>query len=99
MTERGIDKARRELAASRASGEHAEFLETTGKILEFAMAMKKQMVERCIGAATKNCPICGGKDTIHARLITGANAGRHRKSGGAFRMWCSTEGCGTQLME
>lgn len=99
MTERGIDKAKRDLAASKASGEHARFIERAEKILETALRLKKIMVEKCVGAGKANCPICNGVETIHTRLITGSGAGRHRKSGGAFRMWCDTPGCGVQMME
>ncbi len=84
---KGIDKARADLAGSKASGEHAAFMAHAGKILTAAVAFKKMMITRSLTTARAKCPKCG-EEKLHGRLITGVAAGRHRSSGGAFRMWC-----------
>jgi hypothetical protein len=84
---KGIDKARADLAASKASGEHAEFMEHAGKVLTTALKFKKVMIGLGKTVALAKCPKCE-KDALHGRLVTGQAAGRHRSSGGAFRMWC-----------
>jgi hypothetical protein len=74
-------------------------LDTTqvGKVLESGTRLKKVMVEKGLEAAKANCPVCAGEETLHGRLITGVAAGRHRRGGGAFRMWC--DGCDARMME
>lgn len=93
--ERGIDKARRELVEAKVREKFDEF----GAVLAAGVKLKKIMVEQGLTAAKAKCPICGGADTLKGRLVIGRGAGRHRSSGGAFRMWCETEGCGAAMME
>ena len=57
-------------------------------VLNTHMKLKAGMVERKITAAKAKCPNGKGAKSLHGRLIVGKAAGRHRKSGGAFRTWC-----------
>ena len=57
-------------------------------VLNTGMKLKAGMVERKITAAKAKCPKCKGAESRHGRLMVGKAAGRHRKSGGAFRTWC-----------
>lgn len=68
-----------------------------GKVLDAGMKLKKVMIDKGLEAAKAKCPVCGGEESLHGRLITGKAAGRHRSSGGAFRMWC--DACDARMME
>lgn len=94
-----IDKAREEMTAADASAEHAEFMKHTGMVLDAAVKLKKIMVAKGLGRAKAECPKCHVVGALHGVLIVGKGAGRHRSSGGAFRMWCETAGCGVSMME
>jgi hypothetical protein len=81
-----IEEARARLDAAKA--EHAEFMKHAGRVLEVGMKMKATMVERGLTAASDKCPKCEKSGALHGRLVVGQAAGRHRRSGSAFRMWC-----------
>jgi len=83
-----IEEARAKLNAEQASGEHAEFMEGFGRVLDAAEKMKTTMVARGLQAASDKCPKCQTSGALHGRLVVGRAAGRHQRSGGAFRMWC-----------
>lgn len=85
-----IEQARAELNAAKASGEHDDFMRTFGRVLETGMKLKQVMVAKGLTSAKTKCPKCEGAESLHGRLIVGQAAGRHRRSGGAFRMWCDT---------
>jgi hypothetical protein len=82
-----IEQARAEMTAAGASAEHKAFMEHAGRILTTAVKFKEQMIARKLATALAKCPKCN-ENKLHGRLITGRAAGRHQKSGGAFRMWC-----------
>jgi len=86
---KGIEKARADLDAANARGDDDDFMKHFGQVLDAGVKMKKLMVDGNKTAVRARCPKCE-KETLHGRLITGQAAGRHRKSGGAFRMWCDT---------
>jgi hypothetical protein len=86
---KGIDKARAELDAAKAKGEDDKWFAQFQGVLEAGIKLKAVMVQKGITNARAKCPKCE-KETLHGRLIIGQAAGRHRKSGGAFRMWCDT---------
>jgi hypothetical protein len=65
----------------------AKFWEHAKRVLNTAVIFKKRMIERKLTAGKAKCPICK-EETLHGRLVIGSAAGRHRSSGGAFRMWC-----------
>ena len=92
-----IDQASADLNAAEAAGEHADFMRHAGMVLEAGTKLKKVMVEKGLTAAKAKCPKCEGAESLHGRLIVGRGAGRHRSSGGAFRMWC--DGCDVAMME
>lgn len=80
-----IKRARAELDAAKAADpdwRHFEQVLTTG------MKLKQVMVDKGLTQAKAKCPKCEGTESLHGRLIVGSAAGRHRRSGGAFRMWC-----------
>lgn len=83
-----IEEARARLNAEKASGEHAEFMKHAGLVLDAGMKMKATMVAKGLTAASDKCPKCNTSGALHGRLVVGQAAGRHRRSGGAFRMWC-----------
>jgi hypothetical protein len=60
MMERGIDKARRELAEKKASGKHDEFLKHMERVMEMATKLKAAMVKRGLTRAKAKCQICDG---------------------------------------
>jgi hypothetical protein len=93
-----IEQARAEMTAAGAKAEHAEFMAHAGKILDVAMQLKKAMMDRNKTVAKAICPFCNVSGALHGRLVTGSAAGRHRRTGGAFRMWC--DNCpGVRMME
>lgn len=85
-----IEQARADLNAAEARSEHADFMRHAGVVLDVAVKLKKVMMAKGLGIAAAECPSCHVRGALHGRLITGPAAGRHRKSGGAFRMWCDT---------
>lgn len=94
-----IEQARADMTAAEARGEHDDFMKHMGMVLEVGAKLKKVMVARGLAVAKAECPKCKVVGALHGRLITGPNAGRHRRSGGAFRMWCDTPDCGVAMME
>ncbi len=93
-----IDEARADLNAAQASDEHADFMKHAGLVLDVGMKLKAQMVKRSLTLAAAKCPKCEVVGALHGRLVVGQAAGRHRRSGGAFRMWC--DNCaGMRMME
>jgi hypothetical protein len=74
----------------------SDFMAFAGKVLEAGVKLKKVMTGKGLTSAKAKCPLCEAGH-LHGRLITGRAAGRHRSSGGAFRMWC--DGCPAQMME
>ena len=90
-----IEQARLDLDAAKAKDPMWETFEAT---LHAGVKLKAVMVKKNLTVAKANCPICKAPGALHGRLITGQAAGRHRRSGGAFRMWCDTPGC-AQMME
>jgi hypothetical protein len=77
--------------------EHADFMVKVGRVLETGMKLKAVMVKQELGRAKAKCPLCEGPEALHGVLIRGPGAGRHRSSGGAFRMWC--DNCADLMME
>jgi hypothetical protein len=59
-------------------------------VLGTGMTLKQGMVDKGLTLAKTKCPKCNGPESLHGRLVVGQAAGRHRRSGGAFRMWCDT---------
>jgi hypothetical protein len=55
---KGIDQARADLAASKASGEHADFMKHADQILVKAMAFKKALQTRNLTRGKAKCPFC-----------------------------------------
>lgn len=90
------EKPRLSMTAKEAAAEHADFMAFAGKVLYSAVKLKAVMLKRGLTSAKAKCPLCE-IGHLHGRLITGRGAGRHRQSGGAFRMWC--DGCPAQMME
>jgi len=84
-----IEEARAALDAA-ARGEPDEIWKAFELVLNAGMKLKKVMVEKRLSSAKAECPKCKVVGALHGRLITGQAAGRHRRSGGAFRMWCDT---------
>lgn len=65
------------------------FLAHATMVVMTAERLKKVMIDKKLTAAIAKCPKCKTvPETLHGRLVTGQAAGRHRNSGGAFRMWC-----------
>lgn len=83
-----IEEARARLNAAEASGEHADFMKHFGLVLTAGEKMKAAMVAKGLSSAKDKCPKCEVSGALHGRLVVGQAAGRHRRSGGAFRMWC-----------
>lgn len=83
-----IDEVRAALNAEKASGKFDEFLKHADLVLGAAVKLKKVMIGKRLTAARAACPKCKGAESLHGRLVVGQAAGRHRSSGGAFRMWC-----------
>lgn len=83
-----IEQARLDLNAERAKGEHSDFMKHLAVVLRTALKLKKVMVDKNLTTAKTKCPKCEGSEALHGRLVVGRDAGRHRRSGGAFRMWC-----------
>lgn len=86
--QKGIDRAREEMSAAKATAEPADFMKHAGLVFNAAMKFKKGMIDSKLGTAKAICPKCKVSGALHGRLITGKAAGRHQRSGGAFRMWC-----------
>jgi len=82
-----IERARAELDAAQAKDPMWEQFEL---VLNTAVKLKKVMVDKNLATAKAKCPKCNGAESLHGRLVVGQAAGRHRNSGGAFRMWCDT---------
>lgn len=92
-----IEQARADLNAAKACDDD-DFSKHIEKVLEAGTKLKKVMIQKSLQAARATCPNCGREGALHGRLVTGPAAGRHRKSGGALRMWCDT--CpGIRMME
>jgi hypothetical protein len=79
-----IEQARAELDAAKADPLWEQF----DLVLKTGMKLKQVMVAKGLARAKAKCPKCEGAESLHGRLITGSAAGRHRSTGGAFRMWC-----------
>lgn len=94
-----IEEARARLTAEQAKGEHSEWMKDFGMVLDVGVKLKKIMVGRKMTRAKAECPRCHVRGALQGHLVTGPAAGRHGRSGGAFRMWCETEGCNVQMME
>lgn len=80
-----IEQARLDLEAEKAKDPLWEKFEA---VLQAAVKLKAVMVQKNLTSAKAECPSCKVVGALHGRLITGQPAGRHRSSGGAFRMWC-----------
>lgn len=80
-----IEQARLDLDAAKAKDPLWEKFEA---VLMAGLKLKAAMVKKSLTSAKAECPSCKVVGALHGRLITGQAAGRHRKSGGAFRMWC-----------
>lgn len=89
-----IEAARARLNAAKAEDPGWEKFEL---VLKTGLKMKATMVERGLTAASDKCPKCQKSGALHGRLVVGQAAGRHRRSGGAFRMWC--DNCDVRMME
>lgn len=85
-----VGQARMEMNAARAKGEHDEWSKMFGLVVNTGMKLKAVMVAKQLTLAKTKCPKCNGPESLHGRLVIGQAAGRHRRSGGAFRMWCDT---------
>lgn len=83
-----IEQARANLDAKKASGEHDAWIKQFEVVLKTGAKLKKVMVEKGLTRAKAKCPKCEGAVSLHGVLVVGQAAGRHRRSGGAFRMWC-----------
>jgi hypothetical protein len=84
---KGIDKARADLAASKASGEHDDFMKNAGQILVKAMAFKKALQVRNLSRGKAKCPFC----------VTGHWHGTLNGRKQHLHMAC--DGCTVQVME
>lgn len=82
-----IEEARMDLDAAKAKDPMWEAFEL---VLKTGMKLKAVMVAKKLTLAKTKCPKCNGPEALHGRLVVGSAAGRHRNSGGAFRMWCDT---------
>jgi hypothetical protein len=82
-----IEQARADLNAAKAADPLWEQFQL---VLKTGLKLKQVMVDKGLTLAKAKCPKCQGEGALHGRLIVGQAAGRHRKSGGAFRMWCDT---------
>ena len=82
-----IEQARADLNAAQAADPMWEKFEL---VLRTGIKLKQVMVEKKLSLAKTRCPKCEGPESLHGRLITGPAAGRHGRSGGAFRMWCDS---------
>lgn len=66
MTERGIDKAKRELAESKASGELDDFFKHVDAVIAMGGKLKRSMLKRGLTRAKAKCELCTGH--LHGRL-------------------------------
>lgn len=82
-----IEQARADLNAAEAADPGWEKFEL---VLRTGIKLKAVMVKKGLTLAKTKCPRCEGVESLHGRLVVGSAAGRHRSSGGAFRMWCDT---------
>jgi len=80
-----IERARAELNAAKAEDPGWEMFDL---VLRTGLKLKQVMVGKGLTLAKTKCPKCQGAEALHGRLVVGQAAGRHRRSGGAFRMWC-----------
>lgn len=80
-----IEQARADLDVAKGADPGWEQFEL---VLRTGMKLKRVVVAKGLTSARAKCPKCDGAESLHGRLIVGAAAGRHRRSGGAFRMWC-----------
>lgn len=94
-----IEEARAKLNAEQAKGEHSEWMKDFGLVLDAGVKLKKITVERKMTRAKTECPKCHVRAALQGYLVIGPAAGRHGRSGGAFRMWCETPGCQMSMME
>lgn len=85
-----IEQARLDLDAAKAKDPMWEKFEAA---LKAGVKLKAVMVKKNLTVAKANCPSCKAPGALHGRLVIGQAAGRHRRSGGAFRMWCDTPDC------
>lgn len=76
--------------AKQVQAEHTDFVKHFGVLVETAAKFKKVMIDKGLAAAKTECPKCKTAGALQGRLIVGPAAGRHRRSGGAFRMWCES---------
>lgn len=90
-----IEQVRAALEAEKAKGDDSDFMKEMGQVLDAGVKLKAAMVKRGLTRAKAVCPKCKN-ETLRGRLVTDHAAGRHRKSGGAFRMWC--DGCPSMRM-
>ncbi len=60
MAERGIDKAKRELAEAKASGKLDDTFKNFTKVLEMGAKLKKVMLKHGITRAKAKCELCDG---------------------------------------
>ncbi len=81
----GYKRRRSALHAAKAKDPLWEKFEA---VLMAGVKLRAVMVKKSLTSAKAECPSCKVVGALHGRLITGQAAGRHRKSGGAFRMWC-----------
>lgn len=82
-----IEQARADLNAAEAADPGWKQFEL---VLNTGVKLKALMVAKKLTLAKTKCPKCNGAESLHGRLVTGPAAGRHGRSGGAFRMWCDT---------
>jgi hypothetical protein len=87
---KAIEEARARLDVAKASGETDDMWKAFELVLQTGMKLKQVMVDKKMTLAKTKCPKCQGAESLHGRLVVGQAAGRHRRSGGAFRMWCDT---------
>lgn len=87
MNERGIDRARRELGADKASDEHDAFLKKMEQVFDMGAKLKKVMLKRGITRAKARCELCDG-------YLQGALVGRKNH----LHMRCDGT-CGSMMME
>ena len=72
------------------SGDPDEFMRHIDMVMGTAVKLKQVMADKRLTHAKTKCPKCQGAESLHGRLVVGKYAGRHRNSGGAFRMWCDS---------
>lgn len=81
-----IEKARADLNAAEARGEHDDFMKRAGRILGTAMKFKKALQKRSLTHGKAKCPYCDGY--LHGQL---AGPKQH------LHMHC--DGCDVWMME